>query len=48
MKKILMILGNVLMVTILLVLVLTHINAEQKRILAKIEELRAMTRSLTK
>lgn len=44
MKKILMILGNVLMVTILLVLVLTHINAEQKRILAsQTESFQSMT-----
>ena len=34
MKRILMILGNVLIVTIILVLVLVYVNAEQKRILA--------------
>ena len=34
MKRILMILGNVMIVTIILVLVLVYVNAEQKRILA--------------
>ena len=34
MKRILMILGNLLIVSIILVLVLVYVNAEQKRILA--------------
>ena len=34
MKRILMILGNVMIVTIILVLVQVYVNAEQKRILA--------------